>query len=119
MLNDLARVLLGARRADRIRVEELSDRSGLPTVNGIVIKQAAMAAWNAVLGGSCLNNALLTFDGRTRGATTGLRRPISKRSVASCNMSAAWNASEELRAAKTIHEAKTAALNLAKATRFL
>ncbi|QQP38287.1 Hypothetical protein FKW44_018824 [Caligus rogercresseyi] len=42
--NDHARILLGVRRADRLRVVDLLDRSHLPSVNEILVKQAVISA---------------------------------------------------------------------------
>ena len=50
VLNDLARLLLGKKRTDRYKAVDLSDKSGLPTVNEIVVRQAAIAAWKATNG---------------------------------------------------------------------
>ncbi|QQP41650.1 Hypothetical protein FKW44_016084 [Caligus rogercresseyi] len=47
-INDLARILLGVRRADRLRAADLLDRSHLPSVNEILVKQAAISAWKAI-----------------------------------------------------------------------
>ncbi|QQP52292.1 Hypothetical protein FKW44_004403 [Caligus rogercresseyi] len=44
-INDLARILLGVQRADRLRVVDLLDRSHLPSVNEILVKQAAISSW--------------------------------------------------------------------------
>ncbi|QQP37649.1 Hypothetical protein FKW44_017995 [Caligus rogercresseyi] len=46
-MNDFARFLLGVRRADRLRVVDLLDRSHLPSVNEILVKEAAISAWKA------------------------------------------------------------------------
>ncbi|QQP56930.1 Hypothetical protein FKW44_001764 [Caligus rogercresseyi] len=47
-MNDLTRILLGVRRADRLCVVDLLDRSHLPSVNEILVKQAAVSAWKAM-----------------------------------------------------------------------
>ncbi|QQP36844.1 Hypothetical protein FKW44_022059 [Caligus rogercresseyi] len=47
-INDLARILLGVRRADRLRVVDLLDRSHLPSVNEILVKQTVISAWKAM-----------------------------------------------------------------------
>ena len=120
VLNDLARVLLGAKRSDRIRATDLVDRAGLPTVNQIVAKQAAIAAWKAVnLKSFPLSYALVMYDGRTRGSSNDLRRPISTRSIAANNMAVMWNLSPSLRSAKTLAQARSAAETMAKSLRHL
>ena len=111
-LTELARTLIGARRADRLRVADLADRAALPTLNEIIIKQAAVAAWKAVKGGA-LSDLLLPYDDRTRGHQNNLRRPVSNRCVAALNMADVWNASEHLRSTTTLTQAKAAAKKFA------
>ena len=108
VLNSVARTLLGVRMADRLRAVDLADRASLPTLNEIVVKQAAIAAWKAVNGGA-LNDLLQPFDTRSRGSSLNLRKPSSTRCIAASNMADTWNASEQLRAAKTLTQAKSAA----------
>ena len=113
-LNDLSRELLGIRRKDRVKVTDLANRTGIPTLNEIATKQAAVAAWRAVnVEAGALENVLVPFDGRTRGATGGLRRPASTRSIAAMNLSTAWNWCEDLRTAATLSGARAAAKKLA------
>ena len=118
IINDLARTLIGARRADRLRVSDLADRSGLPTLNQIVAKQAAMNAWKSQNGGP-LNDILVPYDDRTRKCAESWRKPTSTRCVAASNMAKAWNASPLLREAKSLTEAKSAAKKLAEEARHL
>ena len=118
VLNDLARMMLGVKRADRLKSSDLSDRTNLPTVNQIVVQQSAMAAWKTEHGGP-LDDALVAFDDRTRGSSYDLRRPASSRCQPACNMAEAWNASELLRLAKTPAEAKSAAKRLAHSVRHI
>ena len=116
ILNDLYRTIIGASRADHIRVTDLADRAGLPTLNQIVAKQAAISAWRSQNGGP-LDDILEPCDSRTRGSTQDLRRPTSTRCVAANNMSLLWNASPQLREAKTLTEAKLAAQKLSVSVR--
>ena len=118
ILNDLARLLLGVKRADRYRTSDLSDRAGVPTLNEIVVRQSCVAAWKAEQGGP-LNDALEVFDDRTRGSSDNMRRAASARCKPACNMASAWNASESLRLAKTLQQAQTAAKKLARSVRHL
>ena len=115
-LNDLARVLLGKKRSDCINCAKLAEKAKLPTINEIVTKQAAMAAWKSLNGadGSSLAGLLEPQDSRTRGGISGLVNPTSVRCIAVTNMAKVWNASEALRSAKTIAEAKKCANDLAK-----
>ena len=116
LLNDLARTLLNIRRADHVRTEDLMDRAKIPTLNEIVVRQAALNSWKAVNGGA-LSEFLLPYDSRTRAAESNLRRPVSRRCIAISNMANCWNASQPLRNAKTIGEARSAARKLANSVR--
>ena len=118
VLNDLGRLLLGIKRADRYKTEDIADRASLPTLNEIVVRQSAMASWKAANGGA-LKEVLQTYDGRTRGSADNLRKPISQRCNAASNMCKAWNASSSLREAKTMLDARRAARELAKSVRHL
>ena len=117
-MTELARTLIGARRADRLRVQDLADRAALPTLNEIVTRQAAIAAWKSVKGGA-LHDLLQLYDDRTRGHLRNLRRPLSHRCIAASNMADVWNASEHLRSATTLTQAKTAAKKFATTVRHI
>ena len=47
LLNNHYRTLIGVRRADHIRISELADHASCPTLNEIMAKQAAVAAWRS------------------------------------------------------------------------
>ena len=76
----------------------LVDRTGLPTVNEIVVSQAAIMAYKAMrIDGHPLEGILeAPRDARTRAASHDLRQPASTRCQAAVDMSAAWNTSKEL-----------------------
>ena len=118
-INDLARVLLGLRRAQHVRVEDLMAKSGLPTVNQLVVQQSAVAAWRALRGGSPLSGLFSSFDSRTRGATQELVKATASTCVAVSNMAQVWNAFPELREASSLTLAKSRAKQLALNCRFL
>ena len=120
VLNDMYRTLIGAKRSDHIRASDLADRADLPTLNQIVVKQSAISAWRSQNGGP-LDDNLELYDDRTRGAANNWRRPASTRCVSSCNMASSWNASQDLREAKTLAEAKqeTRAISSTSLTNFL
>ena len=117
LLNSLARTLLGVRLADRLRSVDLLDRSGLPSLNQLVIRSAAMAAWQASRGGP-LSHLLVCHSDRSRGAANNLR-VAADNSIGAQNMTACWNASEALRNATTYHSAKVAAHKLGELYRRL
>ena len=120
ILNDLARVLLGVQRKDRLRVEDLANRTGLPTVNQIVVSQAGVAAWRAVRqeNSSPLAGMLTRYDPRTRGASEELVKASHPSCTAASNMARVWNAAPDLRAAGTLSAAKQKAKQFAAKTRF-
>ena len=116
VINDLARLVTGARRTDHIRATDLIDRSGLSTLNEIVVNQSAVAAWQAVNGGA-LQDVLEDFDSRTRGSSSNLKKATSQRCIPAQNMARAWNSSEALRSAATLAEARAVAKKMAKEAR--
>ena len=64
---------------------DLADRSGLPTVNEIVVRQSAVMAWRAV-NGNALKDVLENYDDRTPGAAGDMRKAVSKRCIPIVNM---------------------------------
>ena len=101
-----------------LSVADLAARAKLPTLNEVVTKQSAISAWRSQNGGP-LDDILVPFDERTRGASLKWKRPVSTRCVAARNLSLTWNASEELRSAQTINHAKVAAKKLSQSVRYL
>ena len=92
------------------------DKAKVPSVNQIIVRQSTLSAWRAANGGA-LEEVLQTYDSRSRGAVSNLRRPVSQGCIASTNMAATWNVSEPLRKAKTLWEARSAARKLAESVR--
>ena len=103
--NDMSRVILRKRRADRLHREDLSFRSGIPSVNQTVFARAARLAWQAMNGphpaAEEFRARVLTMP--TRAAERGLLRPVDASSKALAFRSAVrvWNWSPDLRAAPT------------------
>ena len=116
-INDLARVLLGVRRAEHVKISDLLDRTGLPSLNEIVVQQSAISAWKAAKGGA-LADLLNGFDRRTRGASSDLVKAVIPSCIASTNMARVWNVSSDLRQAQTLTTAKTIAKRMARVHRF-
>ena len=104
VLNDVYRIITGLKRSDHIRVADLAARAKLPTLNEVVTKQSAISAWRSQNGGP-LNDILVPYDERTRGASLKWKRPVSTRCVAARNLTLTWNSSEELRSAQTLNHA--------------
>ena len=95
---------------------DLAARAKLPTLNEVVTKQSAISAWRSQNGGP-LDDILVAYDERTRGASLKWKRPVSARCVAARNLTLTWNSSEELRSAQTLSHAKVAAKKLAQSVR--
>ena len=109
------RELLGSKKVDRERVSELADRAGLPTLNEVVVRQAAVAAWKAMRDPSSPFASLVKLaDARTRSNAQEHVQPVSVRCLAARNISAVWNASEDLRNVSSPTGAKRVAKKLAE-----
>ena len=110
-VNDAMRMLAGVDRRDRVKLADLQGDVNMPTVNYVVARQAAMAAWHAMASpsGSSLSSIItdLKPDSRTRGASDGLlRMPKDPRNIHVGNMVKIWNAFPALGAAKTASMAR-------------
>ena len=116
VLNDLARVLMGIRRAEHYRAADLANKAGIQTVNEIVVRQSAIMAWRAC-NDNALEDVLEKYDDRTRGATGDLRKPVSKRCLPAVNMCTIWNSSEALRKAESLTAARSIAKRISKEAR--
>jgi len=119
LLNDVARALLGLRRSDKVRRPDLLLWAGLPALNEVVVRGAAMAAWRAARTDGPLRCLVSHHDPRTRAAAGELIKPCCAHSTAGTNMASCWNRSPALRAATTQHAARTAARRLAGSMRAL
>ena len=114
-INDLARILTGHKRKDRVPVSVLADKANLPTINEIVVKRSATEAWKAMNGGA-LQNSLVVPSSSSRAASNKFVRPATN-SIADTNLSKCWNRSQELREARNLNTAKKAAKKLASECR--
>ena len=106
-LNDLARVLTGHSRKDKIPIANLLTKAKVPTINEIVVKRSALEAWKSMNGGA-LKQALIPTGSTTRAASEGL---VTSRttSIPDTNMKRCWNLCPELRKAKSLNQARKAA----------
>ena len=100
------RLLARARQSDRVKLADLRGDVSIPTVNYVVTRDSAMAAWWAMASsrGPPLTPIMhsLKRDNRTRGATDGLlRMPKDGRNIFISNMVKVWNYFPDLAAAKT------------------
>ncbi len=124
-VNNVARSTIGSKKSDKLKVEDLLQEAGFPSINRLVIYSIAMECWRAlnlrdVSDGPLnpLGNILSppsTCSGRTRAATSGCIPPPTKHQVDSFCWWAytCWNLSPSLRAATTVSAAKRAANELA------
>ncbi len=125
-INNVARATIGAKKSDKIRVEDLLAEAGFPSLNKLVVHTIAMECWRALnlrdvpngpLNplGSLLNTCETTVtNARTRAAKAGCIPPPAKHQVDSFTWWAytCWNSTPSLRAAKTVSAAKKAANDL-------
>ncbi len=121
VINDLARLLMGKTRKDRMRTSNLLERTGMPSMNEITTRQAVVAAWQARKRDKSPLRELVTDTANahyhTRSQEQGLLRPAAVSSVADSNIARVWNACPDLREAKDLNAAKKVARNLASAHR--
>ena len=131
-VNDTARTVVGATRADRIPIHALLNDAGLTSFNRLSVRATATEAWKAHM--SCdgpdgtrnpagvaafgHRKAMTNDDGNsrsTRSKTAGIVPvPLRSSSTMATAMAKIWNSSVDLREAKTIQAAKRVAAKLAK-----
>jgi hypothetical protein len=129
-VNDVARTLTGTQRKDHVRVPDLLEAARLPSFNGLAVVATATEAWRAFHssdGGQGQRNPLGRLMFGDRGNVLGDACSRASRSLAAGRVqiplrgentfvvhgAEVWNKSPELRAAKTIGEAKRVAKRLA------
>ncbi len=122
-INNVARATIGAKKSDKIHVEDLLAEAGFPSLNKLVVYTIAMECWRALnlrdvpngplnpLGSLLKNNEASVTNTRTRAAKTGCLPPPAKYQVDSFTWwgYTCWNSSPPLRAATTVTAAKKAA----------
>jgi len=91
-------------------------RTGLPTINEVVVSASALNAWKARNGGAL--SALLALPSSSR-LTNQAHVVAMVWTVAAENMQRCWMASSHLRGAKTIGAARAAAKALGKTNRLM
>lgn len=119
-INDIARAVVGARRADRVPVHALLESSKLPSLNRTVVKALMVDTWK-------LHNSRDIPDGPHRPLQKHVKRCTHGRSAASnlvrlpapnqspsllYNGGVLWNRHEDLRVAPTLPSAKSVAKKL-------
>ncbi len=120
VVNTAARCILGKRLTDRVGVQQLLHQTGLPSINRLIVKSAALETWRAIHSNE--DNPLSRLIGNpgsgaraTRANTSGLLPPprATKDSLA-WSAYRIWNSCEDLRLATSLASAKKAASSLAK-----
>ena len=104
LINDVARIVVNLRRADRIPVSDLLARAKLPSLNSIVVEAAGMLAWSMARKGHPLHDIYLAsrLDSVTRAATSGeVKVTDAIESIGVRNAQMVWNACPSLRMATT------------------
>ncbi len=125
-VNNVIRSIIGAKKSEKRRVEDLLTEANLPSLNQLVVYTIAMECWRALSLrdiadgplnplGSLLKSGSSEHYMRTRAAATGCLPPPAKHQVDSFTWwgYTCWNSSPTLRAAKTLSAAKKAAIEIA------
>ncbi len=47
-INNVAKAIIGSKKSDRLHVEDLLERAGVPSINRLVIYTIAMECWRAL-----------------------------------------------------------------------
>ena len=110
--NDISRVILRKRRSEHVTRRDLSQRADVPSVNQLVFRASALTAWKAMRSPGHPSAAIfrhLVLDSATRGSAQELLRPVlpSSKAIALRSSVRIWNKFPELRAASSLHTAKT------------
>ncbi len=129
-VNNVARATIGSSKEDRLKVTDLLNEAGFPSVNRLVIYTIAMECWRALNLRDVSNGPLNPLgiilsppslcSSRTRAAKSGCIPPPTKHQVDSFCWWAytCWNLAPSLRAAATVSAAKRAANELAASAPF-
>lgn len=124
-VNNAARSVIGSKKSDHVRVEELNEKAGFPSINALVTKAVALEAWTAYTscdghGGGRNPLGVAMFDSAgynkyTRAAAAGrVQNPLRGQNTLVSHAIEVWNVCPPLRAAATRAEARRAALQLAR-----
>jgi hypothetical protein len=124
-INDVARSVAGHRREDHIPIEDLLESAKFLSLNQLVVRSTAMAAWSAYVGNAGVASTRnpvsnLMFDSGnmsrpTRATTAGeVRVPTRGVKTLVTHALETWNLCAELRNSKSKAEASRAATIVAK-----
>ncbi len=129
-VNNLARAIIGAKKSDRLRVEDLLKEAGFESLNKMVVYSISMECWRALNLRDVPDGPLnplgqilappMSSSARTRAAANGCLPPPTKLQTDTFIWwaHACWNASPLLRSATTMSAAKRAAKLLAEESPF-
>ncbi len=127
-INDVARAMIGSRRSDKLKIEDLLQEANLTSVNRMTVYAIAMECWRALNLRDVSNGPLnplgallsppttaISVVPRTRSVANGCLPPPTKKHVCTFTWWAhtCWNVSPLLRSATTLSAAKRAAKELA------
>ncbi len=119
IVNTAARCILRKKLTDKISVQQLLAQTGLPSINRLVVKSAALETWRAIHSNGNPLGDLIGNPGSgsraTRANTNGLLAPPSTtKDTLAWTAYKIWNSCESLRLATTITAANKVASLLAK-----
>lgn len=117
-INNAARTVLGSSRANKIRIDTLLKKTGLPSLNRLVVKGIAVECWRAINMNTPLGKVICGGHKATRPTrlgTTNRLAPAFKfpRDSLAWHAVRIWNMHEDLRSATTLHCAKSIAARIA------
>jgi hypothetical protein len=124
-LNDVARSIVGCKRSDRVKFEELLELARIPSFNRMVATATAMEVWKSFhstdgesgrrnLVGELLFSRKIASSRLLRAATAGeIHVPLQGHTTLVGQAAVIWNRVPELRLASTLAEAKRVAKSFA------
>ncbi len=118
-INDAARIILGSSRKDKIMIGDLLVKTGLPSLNQLVVKDIAIECWRAINMATSLGCLVCSGQKSYRPtrmtASNKLGLPFRfPRDSMIWHAVRIWNLCEDLRNATNMNSAKRAATRLAK-----
>ncbi len=117
-INDAARIVLGASRAKKMRIGALLEKSGLPSLNRLVVRGIAVECWRAINMGTPLGEVICGGNRASRPTRLGCSNKLAPpfkfpRDSMAYHAVRIWNMHEELRSATTLYGAKLVASRIA------
>ena len=122
VVNDIARAISGRRRSSRIRIGDLLEQTGIPSLNRAAVRAVAVEAWKAATRFNGLSDPLADLLGKpgsmvrsTRAASASHLPPPLPAHAKTFVWEAfkLWNGHESLRTAPSLAAAKRVAVSIA------